>query len=278
MRPRAPGTVALRRAARTRRRFAAEHRHALLLDLAQLLELHPALAAQTPHGDVEQFLPRFDRGCRRRPGQPPCGPWSAGEPACRIQVPDRRLGELHGATLAPSRQVRFYSRRHGETRPMKRLLAVFMAVLALGSAITALALPAWPGKDRATRRLPARGNRRRQGPDVFVGRFPPDGCSRSTRRPEARGGRPRPRWTRGHRAEVRRARGSAVRERRPHWQGIRLRRERRRRARGVPADRPGQPTFINDVVLTTALAYFTDSQQPAIYAVRHGLSGVHRSR
>ena len=36
----------------------------------------------------------------------------------------------------------------------------------------------------------------------------------------------------------------------------------------------GQPTFINDVVLTKRFAYFTDSQQPAIYAVRRDLSGV----
>jgi hypothetical protein len=37
---------------------------------------------------------------------------------------------------------------------------------------------------------------------------------------------------------------------------------------------PGQPTFINDVVLTKRFAYFTDSQQPVIYAVRRDLSGV----
>ncbi len=36
----------------------------------------------------------------------------------------------------------------------------------------------------------------------------------------------------------------------------------------------GQPTFINDVVLTKRFAYFTDSQQPVIYAVRRDLSGV----
>lgn len=37
---------------------------------------------------------------------------------------------------------------------------------------------------------------------------------------------------------------------------------------------PGQATFINDVVLTRRAAYFTDSQQPVIYAVRRDLSGV----
>jgi sugar lactone lactonase YvrE len=36
----------------------------------------------------------------------------------------------------------------------------------------------------------------------------------------------------------------------------------------------GQPTFINDVVLTGRVAYFTDSQQPVIYAVQRDLSGV----
>jgi hypothetical protein len=36
----------------------------------------------------------------------------------------------------------------------------------------------------------------------------------------------------------------------------------------------GQPTFINDVVLTHRNAYFTDSQQPTIYAVKRNLSGV----
>jgi sugar lactone lactonase YvrE len=36
----------------------------------------------------------------------------------------------------------------------------------------------------------------------------------------------------------------------------------------------GQPTFINDVVLTRRNAYFTDSQQPTIYAVKRDLSGV----
>jgi hypothetical protein len=36
----------------------------------------------------------------------------------------------------------------------------------------------------------------------------------------------------------------------------------------------GQPTFINDVVLTRRFAYFTDSRQPVIYAVRRDLSGV----
>jgi hypothetical protein len=36
----------------------------------------------------------------------------------------------------------------------------------------------------------------------------------------------------------------------------------------------GQPTFINDVVLTRDVAYFTDSLQPAIYAVKRDLSGV----
>jgi len=37
---------------------------------------------------------------------------------------------------------------------------------------------------------------------------------------------------------------------------------------------PGQPTFINDVVLTRTTAYFTDSQQPVIYAVKRDLSAV----
>jgi sugar lactone lactonase YvrE len=36
----------------------------------------------------------------------------------------------------------------------------------------------------------------------------------------------------------------------------------------------GQPTFINDVVLTRHVAYFTDSLQPVIYAVQRDLSGV----
>jgi hypothetical protein len=36
----------------------------------------------------------------------------------------------------------------------------------------------------------------------------------------------------------------------------------------------GQPTFINDVVLTRRVAYFTDSMQPVIYAVNRNLSGV----
>jgi streptogramin lyase len=34
------------------------------------------------------------------------------------------------------------------------------------------------------------------------------------------------------------------------------------------------PTFVNDVVLTRDTAYFTDSMQPVIYAVRRDLSGV----
>jgi sugar lactone lactonase YvrE len=37
---------------------------------------------------------------------------------------------------------------------------------------------------------------------------------------------------------------------------------------------PGEPTFINDVVLTREAAYFTDSRQPVIYAVKRDLSGV----
>jgi hypothetical protein len=36
----------------------------------------------------------------------------------------------------------------------------------------------------------------------------------------------------------------------------------------------GQPTFINDVVLTRTAAYFTDSMQPVIYAVERDLSAV----
>lgn len=36
----------------------------------------------------------------------------------------------------------------------------------------------------------------------------------------------------------------------------------------------GEPTFINDVVLTRRTAYFTDSRQPLIYAVDRDLSGV----
>jgi outer membrane protein assembly factor BamB len=36
----------------------------------------------------------------------------------------------------------------------------------------------------------------------------------------------------------------------------------------------GQPTFINDVVLTRNTAYFTDSRQPVIYAVERDLSAV----
>jgi sugar lactone lactonase YvrE len=36
----------------------------------------------------------------------------------------------------------------------------------------------------------------------------------------------------------------------------------------------GQPTFVNDVVLTRHTAYFTDSQRQAIYAVAPDLSGV----
>jgi sugar lactone lactonase YvrE len=35
-----------------------------------------------------------------------------------------------------------------------------------------------------------------------------------------------------------------------------------------------QPTFINDVVLTRRAAYFTDSLQPVIYALKRNLSGV----
>ena len=37
---------------------------------------------------------------------------------------------------------------------------------------------------------------------------------------------------------------------------------------------PGADTFINDVVLTRRNAYFTDSRQPVIYAVKRDLSGV----
>jgi streptogramin lyase len=36
----------------------------------------------------------------------------------------------------------------------------------------------------------------------------------------------------------------------------------------------GQPTFVNDVVLTRKAAYYTDSLQPVIYAVERDLSGV----
>jgi streptogramin lyase len=36
----------------------------------------------------------------------------------------------------------------------------------------------------------------------------------------------------------------------------------------------GQPTFINDVVLTRKAAYFTDSRQPVIYAVKRDAAGV----
>jgi sugar lactone lactonase YvrE len=36
----------------------------------------------------------------------------------------------------------------------------------------------------------------------------------------------------------------------------------------------GPDTFINDVVLTRDVAYFTDSRQPVIYAVKRDLSGV----
>ncbi|HEX6582845.1 MAG TPA: hypothetical protein VF056_04510 [Thermoleophilaceae bacterium] len=36
----------------------------------------------------------------------------------------------------------------------------------------------------------------------------------------------------------------------------------------------GEPTFINDVVLTRDTAYFTDSLQPVIYALKRDLSGV----
>ena len=36
----------------------------------------------------------------------------------------------------------------------------------------------------------------------------------------------------------------------------------------------GQSTFINDVALTRKAAYFTDSRQPVIYALRRDLSGV----
>ena len=35
-----------------------------------------------------------------------------------------------------------------------------------------------------------------------------------------------------------------------------------------------EPTFINDVVLTRRVAYFTDSEQPVIYAVKRNLSAV----
>jgi hypothetical protein len=37
---------------------------------------------------------------------------------------------------------------------------------------------------------------------------------------------------------------------------------------------PGPTTFINDVVLTKRFAFFTDSRQPVIYAVRRDLSSV----
>ena len=160
--------------------------------------------------------------------------------ACWVSV---SAGGPRGDPMAPSRpRCRFAGTGHGEIRAMKRLLVVFVAVLTAASAITALAV-AGSGPGTGSRYPTASGLRespRARAEASTWGQFPPGGCLRSTRRPEPRR-RPSPpaRDTRRSASSASGAREPAVRERRPHWQGIRLRRERRCRACGVPADRAG---------------------------------------
>ena len=159
---------------------------------------------------------------------------------------------------------------------MKRLLVVFVAVLTAASAITAVAL-AGGGPERIA--LPdgfrPEGIAAGKGRSVYVGSIPT-----------------------GRVLEIDTKTGTQ-REAVPAREGhaaIGLKYDRRRNrlfVSGGPTGKayvydanggaelaafqltaPGLPTFINDVVLTRRAAYFTDSRQPVIYAVRRNLSGV----
>jgi hypothetical protein len=159
---------------------------------------------------------------------------------------------------------------------MKRLLVVFVAVLTAASAITALAV-AGSGPERIA--LPdgfrPEGIAAGKGPSVYAGSIPT-----------------------GRVLEIDTKTGTsqeAVPAREGHA-AIGLKydgRSNRLFVSGGPTGKayvydanggaelaalqltaPGQATFINDVVLTRSAAYFTDSQQPVIYAVSHNLSGV----
>jgi streptogramin lyase len=159
---------------------------------------------------------------------------------------------------------------------MKRLLVVFVAVLTAASAITALAV-AGGGPERIA--LPdgfrPEGIAAGMGPSVYVGSIPT-----------------------GRVLEIDTKTGSsqeAVPAREGHAAiGLKYDGHRNRLfVSGGPTGKafvydatsgaelaafqltaPGQPTFINDVVLTRKAAYFTDSLQPVIYAVKRDLSGV----
>jgi streptogramin lyase len=159
---------------------------------------------------------------------------------------------------------------------MKRLLVVFVAVLTVASAITAVAL-AGRGPDRIE--LPdgfrPEGIAAGKGQSVYVGSIPT-----------------------GRVLEIDTKTGTsqeAVPAREGHAAiGLKYdRRWNRLFVSGGPTGKafvydanggaelaafqltaPGQPTFINDVVLTRGAAYFTDSRQPVIYAVQRDLSGV----
>ena len=159
---------------------------------------------------------------------------------------------------------------------MKRLLVVFVAVLTAASAITALAV-AGSGPERIA--LPdgyrPEGIAAGKGRSVYVGSIPTgrvleidtktgssqeavparEGHAAIGLKYDARGNRLFVSGGPTGKAYVYDANGGAE-------------------LAAFQLTAPGQPTFINDVVLTHEAAYFTDSRQPVIYAVKRDLSGV----
>lgn len=163
---------------------------------------------------------------------------------------------------------------------MKRLLAVLVAVFAVASAITAVAI-ASGGSGKGPEKIPLPDGYRPEGiaagkgSSVFVGSIPTGRVLEIDTKTGA-----------SEEAVPARAGHAAI--------GLKYdQHEDRLFVSGGPTGKAfvydadsgdelaafqltaaGQATFINDVALTKRFAYFTDSQQPVIYAVRRNLSGV----
>jgi sugar lactone lactonase YvrE len=175
--------------------------------------------------------------------------------------------------LAPGR---FASREHGHTRHMKRLLVVLGTVLTAAFVIAAVAV-AGKGPERIA--LPdgfrPEGIAAGKGKTVYVGSIPTGRVLAINTKTGA-----------SREAVPARDEHAAI--------GLKYaKRADRLFVSGGPTGKAfvydassgdevaafqltaaGEPTFINDVVLTRKVAYFTDSQQPVIYALQRDLSAV----
>jgi hypothetical protein len=163
---------------------------------------------------------------------------------------------------------------------MKRLLAVLVAVFALASAITAVAI-ASKGSEKGPEKIPLPDGYRPEGiaagkgSSVYVGSIPTGRVLEIDTKTGAQEEVVPPR-------DMHAAIGLKYDDHRdrlfvsggPTGKAFVYDEDNGDELAAFQLTPAGQPTFINDVVLTKRFAYFTDSQQPVIYGVKRDLSGV----